>query len=120
LVRGNNVHSSGLPTQLNARSHVQPFTVNWNGYKSASRQLEDSLRQQISRFLDPDGTACVQQYASSNLESLLRTSDNHDLMGIAANATRGPEISANGVAKFFRTKRISLIERTYARAPAVP
>lgn len=77
------------------------------------------MRQQISRFLDPDRTPRVKQYAGSNLEPLLRTRDNHDLLRIAANAARGSQISANRIAKLFRTKRIELKERSYTRAPAV-
>src|SRR5271163_5113074 len=75
----------------------------------AARGLQYCPRQPIPRFFHPCGASIIKQYARRNLQSLLRASDDHDLLRIATNRPRGSEVSTDGFAKLFKTKRSTVV-----------
>src|SRR5271170_7972410 len=99
----------GFAALLDAESDIQALTVHRDGHQTAARRSQNLPRQPIPRFFYPRGASIVKQYARSNLKSLLRASDNHDLLRIATNRPRGSEVSTDGFAKLFKTKRSTVV-----------
>src|SRR5580658_357638 len=94
---------------LDAEGHIQTLTVHGHRHQTAAGRSQSLPRQPIPRFFYPRRAPTVKQYARSNLQCLLRASDDHDLLRIATNCSRGSEVGTDGFAKLFETKRSTVI-----------
>src|SRR5580704_8585491 len=110
----------GFGALLYAEGDIQALTVHRDGYQTAARRGQYLPRQPIPRFFYPRGTSIVKQCARSNLQSLLRARDNHDLLGIATNRPRGSEIGTDGFAKLFKTHRSTVVHFPCMGTSAMP
>ncbi len=82
-MRGRNKRGSRLATSLDAGGNIQTFLVNRDGYEMTASQCEGISYQAITRIFYPHRTPRVEENASRNLERLLRTADDHDLLRVA-------------------------------------
>src|SRR5204862_1875705 len=64
-----------------------------------------------TRLLNPYPAASLEQHARRNLQCLLRSADNHDLLYIAIYCSNRSKISRNRRAKFFGSHRIAEMKR---------
>ncbi len=83
-MRGSNQRGPRLAVTFDASCNIHAFHVNRNGYEMTASEGEHVSCQAISRLFHPHTTSRVQEYASRDLECLLRTSDNHELLRFAA------------------------------------
>src|SRR5271169_4185810 len=102
-MRRRNKCSPRFAIALNALGNVQTFLVNWNRHEMTAIHGEDSPCQVVPRFLYPHPAAGVEQNSSRKLERLLRTADDHDLIGFAAQRPRGSQIARNRFAESLRS-----------------
>ena len=96
-----------------------PSSIDRNRNKLAAQRGEHIFRQQIARLLDPRRITRVEQHPRANIQRLLRSGDNHDLLGFAPHRTRRPQISANRSPQWLRTEWPTVVKRTDVRMPAV-
>src|SRR5882724_117623 len=99
LMRGCNQNCSGLAAALDSGGDIQTFAINRNGNNMTTIQIEDVARKTISRIFHPDAASAVQQDAGGNLQRLLRTADDHDLIGFALYSSGRPNVGSNRFAK---------------------
>ncbi len=74
----------------------------------------------VPRLFHPNAASSVEQHSHGNIERLLRPAHNHDLICLAANATRRSKIRGNRLAQFFQSHRMTVIERFCSHTPGVP
>src|SRR5207245_246 len=68
------------------------------------------MHKPVARLFDPSRTSGVKQDAGRQIERLLRSTHNHDLLRLASHATRGPEISGDRFAEFGQSHRIAVLQ----------
>jgi hypothetical protein len=108
-MRGRNKRGSRLAASLDAGGNIQPFLVNRHGHEMAAIQREDISSQAVTWFLYPHTTPGVEENASRNLERLLRTTDDHDLLRFAVQRSRGSQIARDRFPKSLGAHLIPIV-----------
>ena len=87
LVGRRNKSRSRVAALRDTGSNVETFFIHGNRYWCTAIQFEDVSRQAITGFLNPDTSSRVEQDSSGNLQRLLGTADDQDLLWVAADAS---------------------------------
>src|SRR6202046_89997 len=119
-MRGRNECGSRFATLLDAGGKIQTFLVNRHGHGMTTAQCKDFSRQAVTGLFHPHTITRIEQDPSRNLKRVLRTCDDHDLLGFAVPRPRGFQIAGDGFAKHQGTHWIAVIEctRVYTSATA--
>jgi len=118
-MRRRNKRSTRFSISLNALGNVQTFLVNRNRHEMTTIHGEDSPRQVVTRFLHPHPAARVGQNSRRKLERLLRTVDDHDLIGFASHRSRGSQIARNRFAEGLQSHLVAVVKRLGVHLPAM-
>jgi hypothetical protein len=80
-----------------------------------------ALRPRVARLLHPDAIPGIEQHAADQLEALLGTSHDQDLVGAEAGAPRGLHVVSDRLAQGAQPRRLAVVElgrRDRAQPPA--
>jgi hypothetical protein len=86
LVRRCDESSAGVAAKLDASRDIETLGVDGNGDDVAASGKEYVARKPIAGLFQPDGIARIEEDTSGEIESLLRATDDHDLLRVATNA----------------------------------
>src|SRR5580658_3328485 len=109
-MRGRNERGSRFATSLDASGNVQTFFVNRNGYEMTPGQCESISCQAVTRIFYPGGASRIEENASRNLERLLRTADDHDLLGVAVQRSRRSQMAGDRFPESLEADQIAVVK----------
>jgi len=108
LMRGSDVHQSCPARQ---RLHHQPFFIDGNSEHSASERLEEEPRRQISGVLDGHPVAMLEQSPRHDIERLLRTVRNRDVVSRHLHPAAHADMPRDGLAQLVIAGRMRVNRR---------
>ena len=119
LVGGSNESGTSIAAKLDASGNVETFGVDGNGDDIAASGKQNVTGKPVAGLFEPDGIAGIEEDTSGEIESLLRATDDHDLLRVAANAARGAEINGDDFAEVLETERLAVFKTAGERIAAV-
>ncbi len=114
-------HKGGpsLGRALDSRGYIHTRSINRDGNQLAFGSLQDNLLQRITRLFNPHRVSRVQQNASSQVERLLRSRHNQNVIWRTLDAPRSPQIVTDCNTESLRTAWINAMNDVDMRIAAV-
>src|SRR5215469_4209651 len=98
-MRGSHQHRPRVAASFNSRGNIQSFLINRDRDDSAIIQSKNASSEAVPGFFHPNSVSRFKQRSSTDVERLLRTADDHDLVRRAAYAACCCEIDCDGFAQ---------------------
>ena len=109
---GGNQGRSCFTAKLEAGGYVQSLLIDRNWNDAAIVQVQGVACKAIARFFHPNAASTVDQNPNCNLQGLLRTTHNDDLIGFATHTARGPEVGSDGFPEINCALRVAVVHGT--------
>jgi hypothetical protein len=101
-------HKRGTRSWRYAKPNVDPdaLDINWDRAQARLGEQQLAMGQEVAGIFDPHLIARCQQDPDGDIDRVLGTRCDDDLLGLASHRARGPEIVAKASAQFDEPARV--------------
>ena len=118
-MRGSHKGCSSLGRAFDACGYIHTLAINWDGNQLAFGSLQGDFLKRVTRLFNPNGVSRVEQNASRQVECLLRSGHDQNVIGRTLDAPGSPQIVADYFSESLRTAWINAMDDVDVRVAAV-
>src|SRR5580700_6344853 len=102
--------SARLAMLLDSSGNIHALFIDRNRNKTTACGVEHGSLEDVAGVLNPNGIVRIEKDACREIQGLLGTGNNHDLIWLALDRARGAEITADRFAETLQAKRLDVTE----------
>ena len=111
LMRWRDERHAGAPTQTHARRHIDALAIDRDRHDLSAVDRKHALRKPVARIFHPHAIAWIEQCQSRDLQCLLRSVDDQDLLRLTAHSSRRAQIGRERLAQIQSPTRQPVLQR---------